>query len=365
MISVSSTAFLGQESAYLADCVANNWITQGSYARRFEDGFARFCDTDFALSCSSGTAALHLALKAVDVQPDDAVFVPALTYVATANAVEYCGACPLFVDVDRDTWCIDPVALRIKIESARQYGWKLKAIIAVHLFGALAPMAELRALANEFDMVLIEDASQAHGASDDGSPAGSLADVGTFSFYGNKILTCGEGGMVTTDDAKIADSVSLYRAQGARTNHRFFHSVIGFNYRLTDMAAAVGCAQLETYEQHRARRAGVRERYISALGTDERVTFQTIRPDTVPADWLVSCLLPKNTDRNAVIAKLAARGVETRPFFVPLPMLPMYLSEVPPNTHDIASRGISLPTHANLSMTDVDTVCEFLQEACS
>lgn len=357
-IYVSSPSFYGREHEYVSEVLASGWITQGAVTRKFEGEFANFCGTHDAIACSSGTAALHLMLKALGVGPGDSVIVPALTYVATANAVEYCGARPVFADVDEFTWCLDPRSVKKALLETKGSGYRPRAIIAVHLYGVLAPMRELQALADEFGVALLEDAAQAHGALEGRRRAGSLGLMASFSFYGNKILTTGEGGMVTTNDAELAERLRLYRAQGQTT--RFNHTVVGFNYRMTDLAAAIGCGQLEMYPEFALRRLLLQDRYQERLR--EHCVFQTIPVTQIPADWLTAVLVPG--DRDAVVARLEQRNIETRPFFIPLPLLEPYQHHhCPRHAAEIAAQGINLPLHVGLSLEDVDRVCDALLEA--
>jgi perosamine synthetase len=369
-IHVSEPVFLGNESAYVNDCLERRWLTQGLYVGRLEAAFAEFCGTRFAVSCSSGTAALHLALLALDLEPGDFVLVPALTYVATANAVKYCGATPVFCDVERDTWCLDPADVKRKAQRvAMLTNQHVKGAIAVHLFNAMADLDAIRdALPDE--AWLLEDAAQAHGGIYRGRRAGATGIAGTFSFYGSKVLTTGEGGIVVTDNQVLAEKARLYRGQGADRSGRYEHSVIGYNYRLTDIGAAIGLAQLETYDEHARRRREVVAQYRKRLeGNELGIELQAQRVEgAVPADWSVGVILPRGANRDAIAEALLELGVETRPFFVPLPALTAYRDEaqpVPAIAAHVAGRGLTLPTHAGMSSSSVDKVVDSLVEVLS
>ncbi len=366
-ISVSEPVFLGNERAYVLDCLDRRWLTQGLYVGRFEQAFAEFCGTRFAIACNSGTAALHLSLLALGIGPGDFVLVPALTYVATANAVSYCGATPIFTDVDRRTWCLDPADVKRKTSRlAAMSNQQVKGAIAVHLFNA---MADLDAISDSLpdDAWVLEDAAQAHGGIYRGRRAGATGVAGTFSFYGSKIMTTGEGGMVVTDNVALAEAARLYRGQGADRSGRYEHSVIGHNYRMMDLSAAIGLAQLETYEEHARRRRVVVSTLRRMLKDQHGIELQDTALDgAVPADWSVGVLLPPGADREAVMADLKERGIETRPFFVPMPSLGAYANGVitsVTNAAHVASRGINLPTHAGMTERDAIRVAEQLMEA--
>ena len=240
LIPVAQPDLSGNEAKYLLHCVESQWVSsKGAYVERFEADFAAFCGVRESISCSSGTAALHLAMVALGIGPGDEVIVPTLTYIATVNAVRYCGATAVFVDSDPETMNIDPVDVHRKISS------KTKAIVPVHLYGQCAEMDQLNELVSGRDIAIVEDAAEAHGATYRGRRAGSMSTIGAFSFFGNKIVTTGEGGMVTLDDGDLAQRVRLLRDQAADRQHPYWHSTIGFNYRMTNLQAALGVAQME------------------------------------------------------------------------------------------------------------------------
>lgn len=362
-IPVSAPDLSGNEAAYVQECLASTWISsKGDFLERFEQGFADFCGARFAIACNNGTSALHLALLALGVGPGDEVIVPTLTYIASANAVRYCNATPRFVDILPDTWNIDPA------DVARKIGPRTKAIMPVHLFGVPAALDPLRELAGEHDLAIVEDAAEAHGARHQGHLVGPLGDVGTFSFYGNKIVTTGEGGMVVTNDLALRDVLRLYKGQGQDPGRSYWFPVVGFNYRMTNVQAAIGLAQMESVEAKLAARARVAERYRSRL--DSRLTLQATSPGDVSANWMVVALLPGGgeAERDSVAALLAADGIETRPVFYPLHAQPPYLPhESDPGGYpvaiDAAARGLCLPTWGGLVDGDIDYVCDRLLAA--
>lgn len=362
-IPIAEPVFVGNETEYVLDCMKSGWISSaGKYVELFEDSFAKFCGTSNAIACSTGTAALHLALLAIGIEPGDEVIVPALTFVATANAVRYCGATPVFVDSEAGSWNMDPVLVEKKITL------RTKCIIAVHLYGLPADMGALSAIAQRHRLLLVEDAAEAHGAEYRGRRTGSLADVAAFSFYGNKILTTGEGGMVTTDNGAIASQVRLFRGQGMDPSRRYWFPVVGYNYRMTNLVAAVGLGQVETAEFHLRRRREVWESYRTGLADIEGLSSQPELDETRHARWMVTLMLDgSSVRRDSVVADLDERGIETRPVFYPVPDLPPYVKSdgdaAYPVARDLHRRGFSLPTSAALSGADIDYVCESLRRA--
>ena len=250
----------GNEEKYISDAVKSSWISStGGYVNRFEQEFAAFTGTHHAAGVCNGTVALHLALLALDVRPGDEVLVPSLTYIATANAVRYVGAEPVFVDVDPETWCLSPSHLEKSITR------RTKGIIAVDLYGHPADMDAINHIAAVNGLWVVEDAAEAHSATYKGRPAGGLAKIGTFSFYGNKILTCGEGGALCLNDPSLYLRVKTLRGQGMDPDRRYYFPVTGYNFRLTNLACALLCAQLERKDEILARRREIFRRYQENL----------------------------------------------------------------------------------------------------
>jgi len=361
-IPVAAPVLDGNERAYVMDCLESSWISStGTYIERFERAFAEFCGVRHAVSCSNGTTALHLALLAMGVGPGDEVLVPSLTFVATANAVSYCGASPVFVDSEPDTWTMDPASLEERITD------RTKGIIAVHLFGHPADMRTICAIARRRGLFVLEDAAQAHGAECEGRRAGSIGDVATFSFYGNKIITTGEGGMVVTSDDDMARRMRQLRSQGMDPERRYWFPVIGYNYRMTNVAAALGLAQLERVEWQLERRRQIVSWYRQELGDAVGLSFQAEKAWARHVWWMFSVVLDGDEPTvEEVMAHLRGRGIETRPFVHPLHRLPPYLRdrdcvELPVAEH-LGRRGINLPTWAGLTREHVRYVCDSLQE---
>jgi perosamine synthetase len=360
-IPVSQPDLSGNEERYVVEAVRSSWISStGKFVDQFETQFAQFAATKYALTVSNGTVALHLALLGLDLRPGDEVLVPSFTYVATANAVRYVGAEPVFVDVDPNTWCIDPKQIEDKITR------RTKAIIAVHLYGHPADMDTINEIAAVHGLWVIEDAAEAHGATYKGRPVGGLAHVGTFSFYGNKIISSGEGGAVTLNDPHLYLRLKTLRGQGMDPNRRYFFPVVGYNFRLTNVACALLCAQLERIEAILARRREIYGLYRSHLKGIPGLGLQPFCDVVEHAPWLFCITIDETSygrSRDQVIRDLAEQGVETRPFFVPLHRLPPYREEAKkratslPHTDRLAASGLNLPTFPNMSEQDIIKVC--------
>ncbi len=276
----------GDELKNVSDCITSGWISsQGDYVRRFEDQFAQSHSGGHAIAVSSGTAALHLALKAVGVGAGDEVIVPDLTFAAVANVVIHCGAVPVLADVDAETWTLDVQQVAGKISS------RTRAVIPVHLYGHPCEMDGLRDLAEQHRLRVIEDCAEAQGALFRDRQVGTIGDVGCFSFFSNKVITTGEGGMVTTSDPDIAEKVRTLRDHGMRPGKRYWHDHAGFNYRMTNLQAAVGVAQMERVDNFLRRRHQIGERYIERLGNVPGLIMPPRQPWARTIFWIFSMLV--------------------------------------------------------------------------
>ena len=366
-IALAAPDLSGNEERYVVDAVRSSWISStGAYVDRFEREFATLCEAYAAVSVANGTAALHLALLALDTRPGDEILVPSLTYVAAANACRYVGAEPVLVDVDRETWCIDPQRV------AERIGPRTKGIIAVHLYGHPADMDELGRVASEHGLWIVEDAAEAHLATYRGRPVGALATLGTFSFYGNKVLTSGEGGAVVLRDDRLEASVRLLRGQGMDPRRRYFFPVVGYNYRLTNVACALLCAQLEQRAEIMRRRREICALYRELLEDVPGIEFQPVATWAKPSPWLFCIAVDEASfgrSRDELLGLLGREGIETRPFFVPLHMLPPYEEASRKRRDDLrvserlGATGANLPTHVGLSDQDVGRVADAVRRA--
>jgi len=356
----------GNEEAYVMDAVRSSWISSsGAYIGRFEREFAAFCGVSRAVAVCNGTAALHLALLGLRLEPGDEVIVPSLTYIATANAVRYCGAEPVFVDVEPSTWCIDPLAIQAAV------GPRTRGIVTVDLYGHPADADAVNAIAREHGLWVVEDAAEAHGARYKGRPAGSLAEVATFSFYGNKVMTSGEGGALTTNDPELEQRIRLLRGQGMDPERRYYFPITGYNYRITNIAAALLCAQMERREDILARRRDIFARYREGLKDVRGIGLQPAAPWAQTSPWLFCVTVDAKAygeSRDALCARLEAAGVETRPFFIPLHTLPPFAAQSRTRggslavTESLAASGINLPTFNQLEPSEIDRVCGLIRQ---
>lgn len=363
-IPVARPDISGNEESYVLEALRSSWISStGAFVERFEREFARFAGARAAISVSNGTAALHLALATLGVKAGDEVIVPALTFVATANAVRYVGAEPVFADVDPATWCLDAGAVETLVTP------RTRGIIAVHLYGHPADMDALNALAARKGLWVVEDAAQAHGARYKGRVVGALATAGTFSFHGNKILAGGEGGALTFPDHVLERRARLLRGQGMDPERRYYFPVVGYNFRLTNLACALLCAQLERFAVMTRRRMEIYARYRAGLAGIAGIGFQPVAPWAEVAPWSFCITVDEaalGRGRDGLAAHLEARGIETRPFFIPLNELPPYRRDRSPPlpvTQQLAVRGMNLPTYAGLADGDVDRVIEAVRAA--
>ncbi len=349
----------GNELKYVTDCVTTGWISgRGTYVSEFENQFARYIGVNKATSVSNGTVALHLALMALGIGPGDEVIVPSFTYIAPVNAIVYCGATPVFVDSIADTWQADPADVRRRITS------KTKAIIAVHLYGHPAEMDELCAIAKEHRLFMLEDCAEAFGTYYKGKHVGGFGDISIFSFYGNKTITTGEGGMVVTNDETLFQRAAHLKGQGLAKYREYWHDVVGYNYRMTNICAAIGLAQLEQADTFIARKREIADLYTELL---QGTAYEPQREAAgmTHSYWMYSVLCDAVEHRDIVRDHLKQCAIETRPTFYPVHTMPMYSQKYERHAvaEDIALRGINLPSYPALSNEQVETVANALKAA--
>jgi perosamine synthetase len=352
MINISSVELVGNEKVYVNECLDDEWISStGKFVDKFEQQFSSIVGANHSATCSNGTVALHLALLALGIGPGDEVIVPAFTYVASVNAIRYVGATPVLVDST-------PGSLVMDLEKvADAISPRTKVVMPVHIYGHPVDMDSLRSIVGD-SIYLIEDAAEALGSLYKGKPAGSLGDLATFSFYGNKVITTGEGGMVTSRDSNLDSTIRLYRGQGQNPQKRFWHDVVGYNYRLTNIQSAIGVAQLENLTTNLIRRQQIRSIYNEAL---QPVIGQfaelKVEPWAEPACWLYSGLFLEDSGkvRDKVAKFLQEKEVETRPLFYVVNEMPAHSDLVGsfPVAKHASQNGISLPTHTKLTNEDV------------
>jgi perosamine synthetase len=343
----------------------STWISGGPYVGAFEKEMALRLGSPYAIAVSNGTTALHLALLGLGIGPGDEVVVPAFTFVAAANMALAAGANLVFADVDPFTWLIEPVSV------ARVISPRTRAIVAVHLYGNVADMDALAEIASEHRTALVEDAAEACFSRYKGRSAGTMGHVGTLSFQATKTITTGEGGMVLTPDERMFRRMVLLRDHGMRQDKRYWHDVVGYNYRLTNLQAALGCAQLRHLETIRTERARVHQTYRDCLADIDNFQQQVFREGVDALLWTFAgriegaeCDIDKlEARRDAVIGIMKERGIETRPGFYALSTLPPYGCPELPNASRVAASVISLPTYPSLADQTIERICDELRRA--
>jgi perosamine synthetase len=361
-IPISQPSLGDKELEYITNAVRSGWVSSlGTYIKEFEQQFASFCGTNYALSTCNATVALHLALCSYDIGSGDEVIVPELTFVATANAVAYTGATPVFVDIDPVTLCIDPEAIRAAITP------RTKAIIPVHLYGHPADMPTIMEIAHQHHLIVIEDAAEAHGANIKGIKVGSWGDCAVFSFYGNKIITSGEGGMITTNDRQLAERASFLKDHGMDPNKRYWHTAIGYNYRMTNLQAAIGLAQLERIDTFIAKKRAIFASYQQQLQNIPHLRLNRTASWAFNVYWMICAEIDEfdAKQRDMLMQQLKGHGIDSRPYFYPISDMPMYRPASTPSAHRISQRGLCLPSYNDISDDDITYICSVLTSLLS
>jgi perosamine synthetase len=356
---VAKPVLCGREREYANDAIESGWISSnGVYINRFERAVAEMIGVGECLAATNGTAALHLACLAMGLKPGDEVLVPALTYVATANAVAYCGARPVFVDCDRETW--NATAEHF----ADAWTPRTVGVMAVHLYGLPSPVVEIAELCRQRGGWLVEDCAESLGACIHGRAAGAFGDASTFSFYGNKTISTGEGGMLYVRDPEKRRLARMLRGQGMDLTRRYWHPILGYNYRMTNIAAAIGLGQIEMAEFHLGERRRIAGRYLhrlQPLADEGHLVLRAPVKGHEDTCWLFSVVLARGGEdrREAIMRELAYQfGIETRPFFVSMHHLPMYRTSASfPATEFLSAHGLNLPTYTGLSDREIDDIC--------
>ncbi len=367
MIPVCEPALDGREMEYVRECIETSWISSaGKFITMFEKKFSEYCGVPHGVACSSGTTAIHLALVGLGIGPGDEVIIPDFTLIVSANMVILAGAKPVLVDVDRRTWCIDPEKIEAKITP------NTKAIMAVHMYGHPCDMDKINSIAKRHNLYVIEDCAEAHGAEVNGVKVGALSDVACFSFYGNKILTTGEGGMCVCKDDALASKMRLLCNQGFG-EPRFVHQVVGYNYRLTNVQAAIGLAQTEMVEQKVDKKRWIGQKYNEYLADYPHVSLPVEEPWAKNVYWMYGIVIKPSMGmtKDEVMAKLKENGVDTRSFFCPMSLQPAYKgddSRFPDvSGHyavsvDLWNRGLYLPSGLPLTEDQIKTVADKVKQ---
>lgn len=359
---VSKPYLAGRELEYVTDAVRSGWISSlGAYVTRFEAEFAAFCGVRHAICVANGTVALHLALHAMGIGEGDEVIMPDLSFVATANAALMVGATPVFCDVDADSLCINPDRIEALITP------RTRAIMPVHLYGHPADMPRILDISGRHNLWVIEDAAEAHGSAIGETRVGAFGDCGTFSFYANKNMTTGEGGMVTTNDDTLAAELRNLRDHAMSPSKRYWHERMGFNFRMTNLQAALGCAQLERIEDFLAQRRDLFAGYARRLVGVPGIRLNRQSENATCSYWMI-CLEVEGVDagtRDALGVALRTHGVDTRPYFYPMSDMPYLQTADTPVAHSVAARGFNLPTYLGLTDADLDYICDAIKTVLS
>tara|TARA_R110002049_G_scaffold51245_4_gene145070 strand:- start:9197 stop:10288 length:1092 start_codon:yes stop_codon:yes gene_type:complete len=343
--------FLGvEETNLVSECMNSTWISsQGEFIEKFEQGVQNYVGIDHAITCSNGTVAIHLAMLALDIKEGDEVITTNFTYVASSNSILYMGAKPVFVDINPATWNIDVSKIEEKITT------NTKAILYTNIFGAIADYDALKRIADKYSLFLVEDAAESLGSSYKGRMSGSLGDISTFSFFGNKTITTGEGGMVLTSNPKFAKKIRQLKNQGNSETVRYFHDVLGYNYRMTNIQAAIGVAQLNKIERILELKRNIHQVYREGL--KGLVGFQKIEEGSTSSYWMCSIFFKSSQEKNIIVKALNDENIETRPFFVPINELPFYKKENDyPVTEEVSALGLNLPSYPELTKEELNRI---------
>ncbi|MGX5820023.1 aminotransferase class I/II-fold pyridoxal phosphate-dependent enzyme [Chitinophaga lutea] len=358
-ISVASPLLTGNELAYVTECIKTSWISSaGKFVKTFEENFSTYHNGLPALAVSNGTVALHLALEALGIGPGDEVIVPDLTFAASVNAIIYTGATPVLADIEKDTWNIDMSLVEGLITP------KTKAIMPVHLYGHPCDMEKVMSLAKKHGLFVIEDCAEALGSLYKGQPVGTFGDVSTFSFYGNKTITTGEGGMCVFKDAAVAEKAATLRDHGMKKSRRYWHESIGYNYRLTNIQAAIGVAQFERLQEFVKSKMRIAQAYTNVLSKMDCFQPPVEKDYATNSYWLYTFMIHPSAKfrREDLMDYLHLKGIETRPVFFPMHIMPPYQHFGNPEklrtSALVSEHAMSLPSSVNLSDAELDYICE-------
>ena len=365
MIPVCEPLLSNKEMEYVADCLKTNWISSlGKYINEFEQRFAEYCGVKYGVSTTSGTTALHLALASLNIGKGDEIIIPAFTMVAPLFAILYTGARPVLVDCEPETWNINVAEIEKKITQ------NTRAILPVHIYGHPCDMTPILKIAKKHNLYIIEDAAEAHGAEYKGKKVGGIGDLGCFSFYANKIITTGEGGMIVTNREETAERARRLKDQAYSKEKRFLHTDLGFNYRMTNIQAAIGLAQLERIDELVEKRRENAHLYSHLLKEVEGITLPPQKEWAKNVYWMYGILVEDEfgMSRDELAAKLKQDGVDTRTFFIPMHQQPafkklgLFESESYPVSEEISGKGMYLPSGSGLRAEEIEYVCTTLKK---
>jgi perosamine synthetase len=360
MIRVNEPLLDQQALKYVEECINTGWISsEGRFIQEFEDKWAAFCGMNFGVAMNSGTTALEAAVACLGLEPGSEVIMPTFTIISCALAIIKAGAVPVLVDSDPRTWCLDVGQVAARITP------RTRAMMPVHMYGHPADMDPLKDLAAKYDLIIVEDAAEAHGAEYKNQKVGGIGDLSCFSFYANKIITCGEGGMVLTQRADYAEHLRSLRNLCFQPNRRFYHTEMGSNFRLTNLQAAVGLSQVERIEEHVAKKRWIGQSYNERLAGLSQLILPPEEPWAKSVYWMYGILLTEEVafDATELARRLRDEGVDTRPFFLGMHAQPVFLAqglfkgEQYPVADLLASRGLYLPSGLTLTEAQIEAVC--------
>lgn len=351
MIPVYQPYLTGQEKNYVNQCLDSTWISsKGEFIGRFERGFADYIGAEYVTSVCNGTVAIHLALEAIGIGDGDEVIVPTFTYIASVNTIIQTGATPVFVDSLEESWQIDPEDVKRKITP------RTKAVMVVHLYGLPCNMDAIKAICKEHGLLLVEDCAEAFGTRYKSQHVGTFGDVSTFSFFGNKTITTGEGGMVVFRNKSAMEKAYHLKNQGVSQTREYWHDVVAYNYRMTNICAAIGLAQIEQADEILAKKRQIAVWYREGLTGLPLKTHDEL-PDTLHSFWMCSIAVNDVRARQPLRDCLKQAAIETRPAFYPSHTMPHCATgQSFPVAESLASRGINLPSYPGLKHGDVDLV---------
>lgn len=351
----------GNEIDYVTECISTNWISsQGKFVYQFENDIKKLCNAKFCLATSNGTTALHLALAAHDIGAGDEVIVPNFTFGASVNSIIHAGATPVLVDINSEDWNISLEAIKTAVTN------KTKAIMPVHIYGKPCDMKSIMSFAKSKNLIVIEDCAEALGAKIGSDYVGSFGDAATFSFFANKVITTGEGGALLIKNNEIHEKAITLRDHGMRKDKRYWHEYPGFNYRMTNIQAAIGCAQLEQLADFQKKRINIWNTYNSYLKKTNFFDFQQVNSNSTDCKWLYTVLLKNDIHlkRDELLNLLKNYGIESRPVFYPMSQMPAFFNRAiikpSPVTENISKRGFSLPSSVSINKKQIKFICDSL-----
>jgi aminotransferase in exopolysaccharide biosynthesis len=374
MIPLSVPHIFGNEAKYVLDCIQTGWVSSaGAYVTKFEEAVAEYTGAKYAVACMNGTAGLHLGLRLLHIQRDDLIICPNITFIATLNSITYANARPLLVDVDSSTWQMDIDLLERKLESEtyQEEGYtflksskqKIAAIMPVHVLGNIGDMDKLKNISRKYQLPIIEDSTESLGSFHKGKHTGTFGKLGVFSFNGNKILTTGGGGMIVTDDEKLAVRGKHLSTQAKVSANEYIHDEVGYNYRLVNVLAAIGVAQMENFETVLKRKHEIDNYYRTELKGIGDIQFQEVREDVDPNYWL--CTIHTSKMRS-LLQHLNDNKIISRPFWMPMNQLEMFKNDTyfshENHSANIYENCLSIPSSSNLTDEQLETVVGAIKE---